>query len=68
MPFALDASALRVVGPLAPELEHADGSLAGVFDGALFACAAGAHIWGWRRQAGGGTLLPGLSPACSAER
>lgn len=68
MPFALDASALRVVGPLAPELEHADGSLAGVFDGALFACAAGAHIWGWRRQAGGGTLLHGLSPACSAER
>ncbi|XRB07196.1 hypothetical protein NFJ02_30g77470 [Pycnococcus provasolii] len=56
--FALPTSRLRVDYPVSPELPL---DCAPCFDGELFACARGLHVWGWRRQTGAGTLL--YSPA-----
>ena len=52
----VSTAALRTRWPLLPELA-ADRSEGGEFEGELFVCRAGAHVWGFRRQGMGGTLL-----------
>jgi hypothetical protein len=51
---------LHTRGSVAPEL--GDAGVVDAFDGQLFVCEPGAHVWGWRRQKGGGTLLYSVNP------
>ena len=58
---------LRTRRPVARELgESQDQALGDAFDGKLFVCQSGDHVWGWRRQKGGGTLLYGVDPVSIA--
>jgi hypothetical protein len=54
--------------PVARELAGfpGGGDAGDAFDGQLFVCARGEHVWGWRRQRGGGTLLYGVNPVSAA--
>lgn len=59
---------LRTRRPVARELgqSHGGDNPGDAFDGQLFVCQPGEHVWGWRRQKGGGTLLYGVNPVSNA--